>query len=122
MSLGPPLQMTHNEKQQAIVSAFKHAWKAYKKYAWGKDELLPLSHKSSTWFNLGLTIVDSLDTMWLMGLTDEFNESREWVSKMVIAQDRDVNIFETTIRVLGGLLSAYHLSKDSIFLDKAVSD
>lgn len=122
MKLGPPLQMEHNEQQQEIVKAFKHAWKAYKKHAWGMDELKPISHGHSTWFNLGLTIVDSLDTMWLMGLTDEFNEARDWVAnKMVIEQDRDVNVFETTIRVLGGLLSAYHLSKDVIFLDKAVS-
>ena len=33
---------------------------------------------------------------------------------------KDVNLFETTIRVLGGLLSTYHLSKEKIYLDKAV--
>lgn len=60
-----------NEKQQAVVDAFKWAWKAYKADAWGKDELKPISHSSETWFNLGLTLVDSLDTMLLMGLNDE---------------------------------------------------
>ena len=42
-------------------------------------------------------------------------------TSMNLDVNRDVNLFETTIRVLGGLLSAYHLSKDEIFLDKAVS-
>ena len=122
MPTGPPLKMTHNEQQKAIIAAFKHAWKAYKDHAWGKDELKSVSHQSSTWFNLGLTLIDSLDTMWLMGLTKEFNEARDWVAhSMVIAQNKDVNLFETTIRVLGGLLSAYHLTKDKMFLEKAVS-
>ena len=90
-------------------------------YAWGKDELKPISRDSNEWFNLGLTLVDSLDTMWLMGLTKEFEEAREWVeTEMVIAQDKDVNLFETTIRVLGGLLTTYHLTQDKMFLKKAV--
>lgn len=123
MPLGPPIQIELNDEQKAIIGAFKHAWSAYRTYAWGMDELKSVSHQSSTWFNLGLTLVDSLDTMWLMGLTNEFNEAREWVAnQMVLAQDRDVNLFETTIRVLGGLLSAYHLTRDNMFLEKAVSE
>ena len=59
-----------NNQQEAVVNAFKHAWAAYKKYAWGKDELQPLTKGHSTWFNLGLTMVDSLDTMYIMGLKD----------------------------------------------------
>lgn len=122
MPRGPPLQSNHTKRQKEVIAAFKHAWKAYKMYAWGKDELRPISRKSNEWFNLGLTLVDALDTMWLMGLTEEFNEAREWVEKeMVIAQDKDVNLFETTIRVLGGLLSTFHLTGDTLFLDRAVS-
>ena len=121
MPLGPPLQVDHTPRQEHVVNAFKHAWKAYKMYAWGKDELKPISKDSNEWFNLGLTLVDSLDTMWLMGLTKEFEEARQWVEhEMVVAQDKDVNLFETTIRVLGGLLSTYHLTQDKLFLDKAV--
>jgi len=53
----------------------------------------------------------------------EFNEAREWVSTSFnLNHYKDVNLFETTIRVLGGFLSAYHLSEDSLFLDKAVSN
>ena len=122
MPRGLPLQSEHTERQEEVIGAFKHAWKGYKMYAWGKDELKPISKKSNEWFNLGLTLVDALDTMWLMGLTEEFSEAREWVEKkMVIAQDKDVNLFETTIRVLGGLLSAFHLTNDTMFLDRAVS-
>ena len=121
MLLGSPLQTSHTDRQKHVVNSFKHAWKAYKMYAWGKDELKPISRDSNEWFNLGLTLVDSLDTMWLMGLTKEFEEAREWIeTKMVIAQDKDVNLFETTIRVLGGLLTTYHLTQDKMFLKKAV--
>ncbi|XP_033102100.1 endoplasmic reticulum mannosyl-oligosaccharide 1,2-alpha-mannosidase-like isoform X2 [Anneissia japonica] len=109
-----------NEKQEAIVAAFKHAWKAYKAYAWGHDELKPVSKSWNEWFNLGLTIVDSLDTMIILGLEKEFKEARDWVANdMNIKPRKDVNLFETTIRVLGGLLSAYHLSDELVFLEKA---
>ena len=59
-----------NEKQVAVVEAFKHSWKAYKEHAWGKDQLKPISKTFHTWFDLGLTLVDSLDTMYIMGLTE----------------------------------------------------
>lgn len=52
----------------------------------------------------------------------EFGEARRWVSeKLQFQKDVDVNLFESTIRILGGLLSAYHLSGDALFLQKAVS-
>lgn len=126
-----------NERQKSVVEAFKHAWKAYKQYAWGRDELKPLSKSSSTWFNLGLTIVDSLDTIYIMSLNEIFDEAREWVAKSLdLASDRYNNLFEITIRysihsvwnlvlkfgafrIMGGLLSAYNLSGDKIFLEKA---
>ncbi len=123
MPLGVPLQSSHTDRQAAVVAAFRHAWKAYQAHAWGKDELRPISKDSNEWFNLGLTLVDSLDTMWLMGLGAEFEEARAWVEgQLVIAQDKDVNLFETTIRVLGGLLSAYHLTQDELFKERAVSE
>lgn len=110
-----------NERQTAVVAAFKHSWNGYKKYAWGHDNLKPLSQSSHDWFGLGLTIVDSLDTMYIMGLEDEFNEGREWVSNFLTFDiNRDVNLFEVTIRILGGLLSAYHLSGDKMFLSKSI--
>lgn len=59
-----------NEKQRAVVDAFLHAWKGYKSYAWGHDHLKPISRTYNDWFHLGLTLIDSLDTMYIMGLND----------------------------------------------------
>lgn len=47
----------------------RHAWKAYRTYAWGYDELHPISKSPSPWFGLGLTIVDSIDTLYIMNMT-----------------------------------------------------
>jgi endoplasmic reticulum Man9GlcNAc2 1,2-alpha-mannosidase len=76
----------------------------------------------SDWFGLGLTLVDALDTMYIMDLTEEFDEARNWVDQYLNFNiNKDVNLFEVTIRVLGGLLSIFHLSGDQMFLRKAVS-
>lgn len=55
-------------RQTAVLNAFKHAWSGYCKHAWGHDHVKPISRKYQDWFNLGLTIVDSLDTLWIMNL------------------------------------------------------
>ena len=57
------------------------AWKGYRDFAWGEDELLPHAHSSNRWFGLGLTLVDSLDTLHIMGLEEEFGDAREWVAR-----------------------------------------
>ncbi|XP_053328483.1 endoplasmic reticulum mannosyl-oligosaccharide 1,2-alpha-mannosidase [Spea bombifrons] len=109
-----------NERQEAVIEAFRHAWKGYKDFAWGHDELKPISKSFNEWFGLGLTLIDALDSMWIMGLKDEFEEAKDWVAtKLTFDKNVDVNLFESTIRILGGLLSTYHLTKDSLFLDKA---
>lgn len=54
----------------AVIEAFRHAWKGYKDFAWGHDELKPLSKSYSEWFGLGLTLIDALDTMWILGLKE----------------------------------------------------
>ncbi|XP_074493233.1 mannosidase, alpha, class 1B, member 1b [Sebastes fasciatus] len=105
---------------EAVQGAFRHAWKGYKDFAWGHDELRPLSKSYSEWFGLGLTLIDSLDTMWIMGLKEEFEEAKTWVAtELTFNKNVDVNLFESTIRILGGLLSTYHLTGDTLFLDKA---
>ncbi|XP_053413093.1 LOW QUALITY PROTEIN: endoplasmic reticulum mannosyl-oligosaccharide 1,2-alpha-mannosidase [Nycticebus coucang] len=109
-----------NARQKGVIDIFLHAWKGYRKFAWGHDELKPVSRSFSEWFGLGLTLIDALDTIWILGLRKEFEEARKWVStKLHFEKDVDVNLFESTIRILGGLLSAYHLSGDSLFLRKA---
>uniref|UniRef100_A0A915PM45 alpha-1,2-Mannosidase n=1 Tax=Setaria digitata TaxID=48799 RepID=A0A915PM45_9BILA len=116
----PEFKGPQNDKQKAVVEAFKHAWYGYKKYAWGHDHLKPLTKSYNDWFGLGLTIVDSLSTALIMGLDDEFEEGRNWVAdSLSFETNRFVSFFETTIRVLGGLLSAYHLSGDQMFVQRA---
>ncbi|XP_059157352.1 endoplasmic reticulum mannosyl-oligosaccharide 1,2-alpha-mannosidase-like isoform X2 [Physella acuta] len=112
-------QQTPRQKQ--VVEAFKHAWSAYKKYAWGKDELHPLSKTSSEWFGTGLTLVDSLDTLIIMGLKEEYDEAKAWVEdQLTFNVDKYVNLFEITIRNLGALLAAYHLTGHEVMKIKAI--
>uniref|UniRef100_G3TTP5 alpha-1,2-Mannosidase n=1 Tax=Loxodonta africana TaxID=9785 RepID=G3TTP5_LOXAF len=61
-----------NRRQKAVVDSFRHAWKGYRKYVWGHDELRPLSKSFGEWFGLGLTLVDALDTMWILGLKKRY--------------------------------------------------
>ncbi|KAI0082165.1 glycoside hydrolase [Panus rudis PR-1116 ss-1] len=111
-------------KRDAVVQAFKHAWLAYERDAMGSDEYHPISHNGSNLTEaggIGYTVVDSIDTMLIMHLNEEYQRARDWIAtKLTFDRDANFNTFETTIRVLGGLLSAYHLSGyDPIFLEKA---
>ncbi|OON23126.1 hypothetical protein X801_00966 [Opisthorchis viverrini] len=89
-----------------------------------KDIVHPLACEGSEWMGALLTMVDSLDTLWIMKLDAEFDEARKWISSYLEFNSTDphINVFETTIRLLGGLLSAYTLSKDRMFLGKAKAD
>lgn len=101
-------------RQQKVKETFHHAWSGYRSYAMGYDELMPLSHRGIDGLGgLGATIIDSLDTAMIMGADDIVSEAGMWIEKHLterINTKGQVNLFETTIRVLGGLLSAYHLS------------
>lgn len=111
---------TRTARQEEVIQTMKWAWKGYKEHAWGHDELQPVSRKYNEWFKLGLTLVDALDTLYIMGLDEEFGEARDWVKDSLdLTQNVDVNLFECTIRVLGGMLSSFALSGDAVFLDKA---
>ncbi|KAH3745759.1 mannosyl-oligosaccharide 1,2-alpha-mannosidase [Pelomyxa schiedti] len=108
------------EHRASVVKGMRDAWEAYSRFAWGQDDLLPVTHSGSSWLHLGITIVDSLDTLWIMGMRDEFKKAREWVANNLdLSPWNEVSLFETNIRALGGLLSAYDLSKDDLFLTKA---
>ncbi|KAF4531891.1 hypothetical protein B566_EDAN000920 [Ephemera danica] len=110
-----------NDRQKAVIASMRHAWKGYKQFAWGHDHLKPISEGYHDWFYLGLTIVDSADTLCIMNMKEEFNEAKDWIATHLnFDKNRDVNLFEVTIRVLGGLLSSYHLSGDRMFLEKAL--
>lgn len=64
------LLLSAESRLEAVREAFRHAWKGYKDYAWGHDELKPISKSYGEWFGLGLTLIDALDTMWILGLKE----------------------------------------------------
>ncbi|XP_054843710.1 mannosyl-oligosaccharide 1,2-alpha-mannosidase IA [Eublepharis macularius] len=113
------------QKRAKIKEMTKHAWDNYKRYAWGLNELKPISkqgHSSNLFGNIqGATIVDALDTLYIMEMKDEFKEAKEWVEKNLdFNVNAEVSVFEVNIRFVGGLLSAYYLSGEEIFRKKAV--
>ncbi|KAI0415357.1 glycoside hydrolase [Xylaria grammica] len=97
----------------AVKESFLHSWEGYKKYAWGHDEIKPISGQYKDPFGgWAATLVDSLDTLWLVGLKDEFElavKASEDID-FTTTKAQDINVFETTIRYLGGFLAAYELS------------
>ncbi|KIX97795.1 uncharacterized protein Z520_06573 [Fonsecaea multimorphosa CBS 102226] len=102
-----------SEQREAVKEVFKTTWEGYEKYAWGMDEYHPLSRKGKNMVEggMGWIIVDALDTAMMMNLTSHVAKAREWIStSLSYTADHEVNTFETTIRMLGGLLSAYYLS------------
>src|SRR2546428_490335 len=107
---------------ERVRSEFLFSWQAYEKYAWGHDELRPISKTPRDWYgeSLLLTPVDSLDTLILMGFNDEADKARKLIDeKLSIDKDISVQNFEVTIRLLGGLLSAYEMTHDQQLLKLA---
>jgi mannosidase alpha-like ER degradation enhancer 2 len=102
-----------------VRTEFLHAWSGYKKYAWGHDDLRPLTKTHHDWYAepLLMTPVDALDTMILMGLKDEATSTRLYIIRN-LSFDKDISVqnFEITIRLLGGLLSSYQLTGDKRLL------
>ena len=115
---------TRLRRQGAIKDAFVRCWRAYKEHAWLHDEVTPISAVPKDGFGgWGATLVDSLDTLWIMGLKDEFDMAVDAVYNNISFETTSttapISIFETSIRFLGGLLSAYDLSGDRRLLSKA---
>lgn len=110
------------QRREAVRAAFKRSYYAYRKYAWLRDEVTPVSHGAKDTFGgWAATLVDSLDTLWIMGFKEEFWEAASVATALDWGTTKSgaINMFETTIRYLGGLLSAYDLSGDAALLDKA---
>jgi len=115
-----PRSNIDTKRRDAIKEGMLHAWRGYEQYAWGHDELRPVTNTFNNWLGMGATIVDALDTLWIMDLKDEFKKARDWTAeKLDFDKNMDISVFETTIRALGGLEAAYDLSGDPMFLEKA---
>ncbi|XP_075059097.1 mannosyl-oligosaccharide 1,2-alpha-mannosidase IA [Mixophyes fleayi] len=113
------------QKRDKIKEMMKFSWDNYKRYAWGLNELKPVQkqgHSSNLFGNIqGATIIDSLDTLFIMDMKDEFKDAKEWVDKnLEFKVNSEVSVFEVNIRYVGGLLSAYYLSGEEIFRKKAI--
>jgi hypothetical protein len=128
------------KRQEFIVEATRHAFKAYKDLAWGKDEAMV--RQPDAWSHMddklrvgllgdiGLTLIDSLDTLLLMNLTQEFSEARQWLSDpgpngykhtLEHSASKGISTFEANIRVMGAFLSTFALTGgDDLFLDLAI--
>jgi len=98
-----------------VTQMFYHGFDNYMEHAFPLDELKPLSCTGED--SLGgytLTLVDSLDMLALLGDRDLFSEGVNWIGKNLrFDKNKTVSVFETTIRMLGGLLSAHLIASDS---------
>lgn len=97
------------------------AWEGYKRYAWGMDEFNPLTKTGSNWYEVPLAIspIDAYSTLRVMGLDEEAKEVEVYVETLNFNKDISVSVFETNIRVLGGLLSMYQYTSNPKILAKA---
>ncbi|KAI8461180.1 glycoside hydrolase [Phakopsora pachyrhizi] len=111
-------------RARTIRQTFKNGFNSYKKYAWGHDEVGALTLNGSDSRNgWGATIVDSLTTLQLMGLVEEFSEALDHIKKIDFSNTTsEVSLFESTIRYIGGMISAYEASARSqrILLRKSI--
>jgi hypothetical protein len=107
---------------QEVRQELAFSWNAYKRYAWGHDELLPLSRRPHDWYGVSfaMTAVDALDTLIIAGLRDEADTTREYIAThLSFNRNVFVSVFEFTIRLMGGLLSSYQLTGDPRLLHLA---
>ena len=120
-SLEQDYHVLNEYRAKHIRDAFCFAWAGYRMHAWGMDEVLPVSGKGkNNWGGLSLTLLDSIDTLVLLGLSKEEQLARSFVQNITFDIDIEVSVFETTIRIVGGLLAAYDLTNHTIYLTKAI--
>jgi mannosyl-oligosaccharide alpha-1,2-mannosidase len=109
-------------RQEEVKKTFLRSWKNYRSKAWMHDELKPISGGwDETFGGWAASLIDALDTLWIMGFKEEFTSAMKDVEKIDfgVVTLKEVNVFETNIRHLGGLLSAYELSGEEVLLKKA---
>ncbi|XP_024114782.1 ER degradation-enhancing alpha-mannosidase-like protein 3 isoform X1 [Oryzias melastigma] len=119
--------MTPEEKQRLrnqVVEMFDHAYQNYMDHAYPADELMPLTCRGrvrgrepsrgdvdDALGKFSLTLIDTLDTLVLLNKTTEFEAAvRRVLSDVRLDNDIVVSVFETNIRVLGGLLGGHSMA------------
>ena len=108
-----------------VRNELRQTWNSYRRLAWGHDQMLPVSGGFSEFFDdahpVGLSIVEALDTLFFMGLDRELADGVAWIRDHLDfrAVTQPVQIFETNIRMVGGLLSGYLCTGERVLLQKA---
>jgi hypothetical protein len=107
-----------------VRDEFLHAWRGYKQFAWGYDEVAPVSGAGKNFFvenhSFGLSIIEAMDTLYLMGLDDELHACVEWLRKNLdFDVDANVQMFEAVIRMVAGLITGYYATGESFLLEGA---
>lgn len=112
-----------SEKRALVRRMTREAWAAYKQYAWGHDALRPVAMAPyDEWAGAGASIVGAMSTLYVMGLKGEYLEGREWIAEKLNFSkiDGETDVHATIVQYIGGLLSAYALTGDLVFREKAV--
>lgn len=109
---------------QEVRDEFLHAWSAYRRFAWGYDEVRPVSAMPKNFFlqnhSFGLSIIEALDTLYVMDLDSELEACLAWLrSHLDFDVDGDVQMFEAIIRMVAGLLSGYYATGEAFLLQGA---
>ncbi|KAI1141404.1 glycoside hydrolase family 47 protein [Hypoxylon sp. FL0543] len=129
-----PAYVSHPDRQAAVKEAFQRSWDGYYQYAFPNDTLLPISKSYQNDRNgWGASAVDAISTALVMGNQDVINQIVEHIGSInfnaTSPDSENVSLFETTIRYLGGMLSAYDFltgplkqyAKDQASVDKILA-
>lgn len=119
---GKPASATSDQIAQEVKQAYLETYRNYMEYAWGQDDLKPITGSGSNWYDetLYMTAIDALDGLMLMGFDKEADETLEFLRQNISwEKDISVSVFEINIRLLGSLLSSYQLSGEEFLLTAA---
>ncbi len=122
----PPAVMPSPETiARQVRDEFLHAWQCYKFSSWGYDEVRPISGKPSNFFlknhAFGLSIIEAMDTLYVMGLDAELGSCVAWLrAHLNFDVDGDVQMFEAMIRMVAGLITGYYATGERFLLDGAL--
>ena len=114
-----------NDLREATLEMLNHAYQGYETRAYPRDELMPITCQVTTigsyrndhfliqgrdtWGGYKLTLIDSMDTLLITGDLLQFRRLEEIVRQMSFDIDKNVSVFETNIRIVGGLISSHLL-------------
>ncbi|KAK0641123.1 glycoside hydrolase family 47 protein [Cercophora newfieldiana] len=112
----PPQYVSHHARADAIKAAFQLSWDGYYKHAFPHDSLRPVSN---TFFDdrngWGASAVDALSTALVMQNFKVVDQILDYIPTINFDYtNQSVSLFETTIRYLGGLISAYDLMTGNV--------